>query len=1015
MSEAITKLQPDRTLYVASFTPRSAIGAIHNATPTGFTISGRFNALNDNVILEWNRDNDFEHPDIRFLPDGDFPGLTLSYDYAHSGLADLASELFAYTDFPYLNVYAGSPESLYRVPLKNYATPVPGDSHDPASASVTLQGTLTESDAVSVLFFGEAYWHTVTAADTFDSVVADLASQINGSSATMTASSSGPALALTTRRKGNDANLIRGYTVAVGHPTQATGDVQIGGTATAGDTASATITPVGSPAFTSSYTAVAGDSTSSVAQGLANAINSNPGNGSNGVTAFWSGSTITLAAKQLGSSGNSITYVASATGTLTASPTATTNLSGGVDETTPTESWSDATFHCAGGHSPSWHVVLPFASLVDVNGTPVPASSIRKLQWTFSPPLPDSSPFSFEEMTATFSNWTVSGAGLALKRGYPRLRFEDDGSEMKLSGSWTPQSGQYSKGGYSSSAIAGAYAELAYTLSYVHDLYLGTLRDTWSGIINVSVDGGPAAPLDLYSGPYQAYRARVRLASGLTPGAHTVRATVSGAKNPASNGWNFNFDFFEAAVPSDWEAPAQVYTDVGFATDFDTAHALALSPQRLAWGMHSLGIRGEVNHFVGIGQFAERLREDGSFPLRTYTFGGTTTPNDQIVLHFGDSSIGHFVQKGDTHATIARALAFKVNQIFTGIWASYTGSTLTVTVRVPSYSFTTSEEVLGAGTETITTSGTLTGGAEGTWRVDPNRSPKLNLATRRWHQDFASALAARGMTAIYAFSTELTDPPAPFAQRYPDGAEVLTGNPSTQTTFRPETLDYWKAVYLETAQLMNAAGATPALQFGEVQWWYFPNVAGMTYYDSYTTAQFQSQYGRPLHVFLTNNDDPNTWPEDSTFLRGQLQSHVDAIKAYVLASYPGAKFEILWPMDANDPPARRLNYVVNLPANWTPANFDTFKCEAFGYTGTDHDMTKAVTAIRFPMDQQGFPASRARHMVGVFGWPWPWERVLIHARRAAIVLTNFWAYDQFCFFALDLPLATEARRAQFVG
>ena len=110
MSETITKMQPNRTLYVASFSPDSAIGTIHHATASSFSVSGRFNALTDNVILEWNRDNDFEHPYLRFLPDGDFSGLTLSYDFAHSGLADIASAIFPYTDYPYLNIYAGTDE-----------------------------------------------------------------------------------------------------------------------------------------------------------------------------------------------------------------------------------------------------------------------------------------------------------------------------------------------------------------------------------------------------------------------------------------------------------------------------------------------------------------------------------------------------------------------------------------------------------------------------------------------------------------------------------------------------------------------------------------------------------------------------------------------------------------------------------------------------------------------------------------------------------------------------------------
>src|SRR5258706_6757337 len=174
----IAKLQPDRTLYIASFSPRSALGVIHNASATGFRVTGRFNALNDNVILEWNRDNDFEHPDIRYLPDGDFSGLTLSYDMDHTGLVDIATELFAYTDFPYLTIYDGNPEQRYLVPLKNYAVPVSGDSHLAATASLTLGGTLAENDTAAVLFFGEAYWQTAADGDTPSDLAPAMAADI---------------------------------------------------------------------------------------------------------------------------------------------------------------------------------------------------------------------------------------------------------------------------------------------------------------------------------------------------------------------------------------------------------------------------------------------------------------------------------------------------------------------------------------------------------------------------------------------------------------------------------------------------------------------------------------------------------------------------------------------------------------------------------------------------------------------------------------------------------------------
>jgi len=942
MSETISKMQPDRTLYVASFSPQSAIGTIHHASPSGFQLSGRFNAITDNVILEWSRDNDFEHPQLRYLPDGDFSGLTLSYDVAYSGLADIASPIFPYADFPYLNIYAGTPESEFQVPLKNYATVAAGSANLPASATITLCGTMTNNDAVAVLFFGEAYWHTIASSNPADAI-SDLVTQINAASSTMRATMTAAAgsgsgdLTLTTQRLGNDANLIRGYTLVVGHATQATGTVNFSGTPSAGDQASVTITPRVGASFTATYTAISGDSIGSVAQNLAAAINANGSNPATGAAAFWSGTTITLAAKELGAVGNLVTFSAVGTGGISVTPGSTTPLTGGLDHAVPTESWSASTFHCSGGQSPVWQVNLPFDSLADIGSRGIPASQIRKMQWAFAPPLPDSQPFAFQEWSAQFSNWTLSqtmsqtmsGTGTTLlKRSDPGLRFEDDAAEVHRSGSWSRVLGQYSAGGYSASGTSGDYVELTYHFAYTHDLYAGVFADSFSGIALVTIDGVAAANQDLYGGAYDNYRARVKLAGGLAPGLHTVRVTVSGAKNTASSGWNCNIDFFEAAAPGDWSTPLVVVTDVGFATDFDTAHALGLSPQRLLWGIQSLGIQGEVNHFIGIGQFAERSRQGGSLPQRVYTFSGSTTPNDQVLLNFGTASAGHYVQIGDTLDTVVQALAFEINELFNAVVASYSASVLTVTLRDPSFSLTTGEQVIGVGTEIISTSGDLSGGAIGTWQADPTILPVLNRATRDWHSDFTSLVAAAGMSVVYSYSTELTGAPAIFAQQYPDGSPVITANPSVQTTFRPETEAYWQQVYLATAQLMAAAGVTPALQFGEVQWWYTPNSSGMAYYDSYTTSQFQTLNGRPLHVFLTNNDDPTAWPVDAAFLRGQLDSHTAAIKSYVQASYPTTRFEVLWPMDANDPPTRRLNYYVNLPAGWTPANFNSFKCEA---------------------------------------------------------------------------------------
>ena len=80
MPERINKLQPDRTLYLRGFDTFAAAASIHNASPTGFTVSGTFRDPADfAVAVLYDADNYFEHPSIKYLPDFNFAGLTLSF------------------------------------------------------------------------------------------------------------------------------------------------------------------------------------------------------------------------------------------------------------------------------------------------------------------------------------------------------------------------------------------------------------------------------------------------------------------------------------------------------------------------------------------------------------------------------------------------------------------------------------------------------------------------------------------------------------------------------------------------------------------------------------------------------------------------------------------------------------------------------------------------------------------------------------------------------------------------
>src|SRR5712664_4136092 len=134
MPEILQKLRPDRDLQCYFLRP-SAIAAMSGASATGFTVSGSWRQQFDWAVIEWNRDNTFEHPLLRNLPDGDLSGLQLSYEETRQNCIPLDSTLFPTVDWPTLRIWAQSAgtEHIYFVPLKDHATAIVG-SYVPASA-----------------------------------------------------------------------------------------------------------------------------------------------------------------------------------------------------------------------------------------------------------------------------------------------------------------------------------------------------------------------------------------------------------------------------------------------------------------------------------------------------------------------------------------------------------------------------------------------------------------------------------------------------------------------------------------------------------------------------------------------------------------------------------------------------------------------------------------------------------------------------------------------------------------
>lgn len=213
MSETLTKLRPDRDLQ-CYFQQPSAIAALSETSSTGFTLSGSWRQQFDWAVVEWNRDNVFEHPQLRNLPDGDLSGITLSYTETRDNCIPLDSTISATVPWPSLRIWADKPDP-YEVPLANYTTtPAAGT---PASATFTLCGNVSPGDLVQLLWEDEHYYTTMNDGDDTLALAANrIAYAINQSSKIVTANVDGAAIKLTVNSScapyaGSNGNRLGAY------------------------------------------------------------------------------------------------------------------------------------------------------------------------------------------------------------------------------------------------------------------------------------------------------------------------------------------------------------------------------------------------------------------------------------------------------------------------------------------------------------------------------------------------------------------------------------------------------------------------------------------------------------------------------------------------------------------------------------------------------------------------------------------------------------------------------------
>jgi len=205
MAEQLSKLRPDRDLQ-CYFQEPSAVAALSGASANGFTVSGCWRQQFDWAVVEWNRDNVFEHPALRNLPDGNLSGLRLSYEEVRTNCIGFDSTAYDPIGWSFLRIWEehagnnGDPEeTIHWIPLNNYCTPVDGE-YVASTATLVLQGSPSVGDLIELAWLHDHCNYMMAPGDTLESAVSGLAANINHKredGCAITASAEGAAITLT--------------------------------------------------------------------------------------------------------------------------------------------------------------------------------------------------------------------------------------------------------------------------------------------------------------------------------------------------------------------------------------------------------------------------------------------------------------------------------------------------------------------------------------------------------------------------------------------------------------------------------------------------------------------------------------------------------------------------------------------------------------------------------------------------------------------------------------------------
>ena len=1142
-AEPLRIFDPRRNFQLQGFTGRGATTTLHDASATGVSISGIFQAAEDFAVLGfYNAFDYFNHLRLKHLPRTDLSGLTLAFDIEYDHALDGAMRLDA-AKYPSVSWDAmtfecgvGEPANTYAVRLLDYATVIDG-SQTPATCGMEISGSELLDGGIDWLhlFFRDTRY-TVTSTDC--RVETQATSQFGPEY------SEGSGQQTHTKIYVDDASRFHmGDTITIergGSNDEITSVFDTGSDIDPYILAWVTMThPVDSYITRETHAIHLADKLAEVINTSGESVAGRFGPDQSGVIGARSGGGSSYQSGALYLEFNSSTADGSLYGQLgnldRVLVTHGRTINSDPDSSQGFE-WADgsgAAYRFSGGDNDTrYHIELPFGALTDKLGRRVPTENCRKIYMVFAPrferteeeledgcflasdvsasdttwsvddiskltggryfvgdgtteerillaqalpgqitvmrgyesttpqgwpsgtrmsKLSSKSGFSSDvEWRASISNIAVTGDA-SLKVGGESERIEESDKRCQYTGFWedyrydTGWPSQWWSMGHAKRTGPNNGADLRkvtikYSAKEQHDLYLGTFLSTDCGKIRVEVNGVETAesPVDLYLDEYGGTTASIKIASSIAAGNHTAVITPLFDKNAGSSGYYVYFDYLWPLFPQDVPDAPKEYPDVSLAIDFDTDHGYKKPPAWHLWHLQKLGFTGHADVYMGVFWNNKRLRVGATYPYATIKFSGDPPPGDVVSFSIGGTTFAHAIGYGETLQQIVSHFRAAVNGMFAGVWSDDgfgTSTTLRVQSKAPSYTFT-GLAVSAPNSVTLTLSDHMAAvGAEGDWEILDSASPVMTEGARRWVRDLASQFVAAGITASFAFSMEVYNPPAAMRARYlrlnggivAPGDDVFLEVPSYQMHFGTRVRNYLRQMYKECADEIAAAGMPVVLQFGETQWWYFDNRAqdplgGMPFYDRETIDAFAAAKGHQIWPFTSNTDDPAGDPthpkETADFLRDRIWAYCQEVIAYVRSYHPTAVFECLWPLDANqgkpapDAGYRRLLMDVNLPDQWKSSSYGIkyFRCEGFDYDIWQKNASLMRQTMTFGTQTLGRPASECMYLAGLYGPPDPpMAQAYGMWSRAPLYSMSFWAFDQFCLNSRPIPLEVWAQ------